>query len=71
MTKEQAEALAEQIRQQLPLHSVTVIDKIDKRNAPHNWFLAIARNLEDKEALLISSEFEWEQALLAWNILRD
>ena len=72
MTEEQACALAAQIKTQFPFHVITVVQSADMRNAPRNWILGI-RPSEDYtgRSLLIHSEFEWNDALLAWRILKD
>lgn len=71
MTKEQAEELAADIQSKLPFHHLIVMQSTDMRNAPSNYFIAIRRAMHDERMLLIHSRFEWDQALLAWEIIRD
>jgi hypothetical protein len=61
MTEEQANELAAQIREQFPHVDTLVMQAVDMRNAPRNWFVAVMR----KEALVegivlhIHNWYEW------------
>lgn len=70
MTKEQAEALAAEIQSRLPLHDIKALPSSDTRNAPAHWFIGVQRR-DGGDVLIIHSRFEWQQALLAWQIIRD
>ncbi len=69
MTKEQAEALAAKIKAQFPFHHVGASQSADMRNAPRTWFVGVQR-IDGGDALIIYSEFDWSQALLALDVLR-
>ncbi len=69
--QQEAQELAAQIRTQLPLHHVLVMHSADRQQAPHDYFVAIKRSVDDKNTLFIHSRYEWTQALLAWDIIRD
>jgi hypothetical protein len=70
MTKEQAEALAAEIRTQFPRHDIKALPSADMRHIPYHWFIGIQR-IDGGDVLVVHSQFEWQQALLAWNILSD
>lgn len=71
MTEQEAEEVAAKIKTQVPLHYVFVMQSTDMRNAPRNYFVAIKRGIDAKNTLFIHSRYEWDQALLAWEIIRD
>ena len=66
MTKEQAAALALEIQCQCPLHQVLMVE--DTRHA--RWIISVCKPGAER-MLIIESRYEWDQALLAWDVLRD
>lgn len=70
MTEQQSKDLAAVIRLQLPFHDVRALDSNDTRKAPYHWFVAVSREPEG-QSLILHSRYDWDQALLAWEIIRD
>lgn len=56
---------------EFPLRHAKVYQSIDMRNAPRNFFVAVApcENYKGDE-LLIDSVYEWEQAVRACTVLK-
>jgi hypothetical protein len=71
MDKTQIEALAQQIQQQCPMHNVLVMQTQDGNQEPNGWCVAVSKDRDFHRSLYIGSKGEWEQALLAWDVLRD
>ena len=72
MTEEQARELAEFIKIQFPFHVITLEQSSDVRDAPKNWVIGIRTSGPDTgTSLLIHTPLEWDDALLALNVLKD
>lgn len=66
MNEQQARELAAHIQSQCPLHEVRVVE--DAKYV--RWIISVCKPGAE-QMLLIESGFEWSQALLAWDVLRD
>lgn len=71
MTKEQANALAALVRSHFGLAYVQVLELVDKRNAPQNWFVAVSRSWDDKSCIILYRELDWHEVINAYAILKD
>jgi len=79
MTQEQANELAEEIREQFGHVDTHVVQSGDMRNAPSNWFIAVTRkepqrvgsvlHIVEGLALHIHNRYEWQEALDALAVL--
>lgn len=61
------------IKEQFPHVDTLVVQAVDMRNAPSNWFIAVERRnaLVEKMALHIHNRQQWQEALTALYVLRE
>lgn len=73
MSEQQANELAESIKQQFPHVETIVLQSVDMRNAPNNWFVGVQRRapFDAGISLHIHNRQEWIEAVEAKYVLSN